>query len=337
MSTSHIVFHLYHPWYWLLNENSKKYLKLSSIGNYYLLNPLYYQGYYDEMRIEKNNSRRLKTGIFVKSEVIILKYKDESNKEPHIKDVGKLFEKLVEIFRWKFRQVKINPKNSFFLSGYYNGFELKKVSINDGVNEDFKSLEHMNEKAISLDEIKNINKLFKNGFQIPIYENILIDAMVSLYEGDSVKTIIYSAIAMESMLSKKLDSIYMKIKSQKKNSKYRLIDFLPNNEVGVVSKDPIYDFLKKYDKFALLLHEKPLYLLGKSILLDDENLYNDALKVYTTRNKIVHMGEPDPSNANVISIDLDGARMAFNTAVKVFKWMGIERYKEDSGYNFISY
>ena len=68
------------------------------------------------------------------------------------------------------------------------------------------------------------------------------------------------------------------------------------------------------------------------MLLDNQNIYKDALKLYKTRNKIVHWGEPNEENEqDLFSIDDKGAVDAFNIAVDIFNWMGVKGYEKLPG------
>jgi len=105
-----------------------------------------------------------------------------------------------------------------------------------------------------------------------------------------------------------------------REDKHRVID-LPSGGGQRVAKDPIWEALSRGDDFSKLLHSRPLYLLGRSLLVDQEALYSKALQLYATRNKIAHRGEP-PSDDKYFPTTSDGAKEALHTAVGVMRWFG---------------
>ena len=47
----------------------------------------------------------------------------------------------------------------------------------------------------------------------------------------------------------------------------------------------------------------------------------DALRLYSTRNKIAHLGEPPPSNG-VLALTRSGSVTGLRTAIDVRAWLG---------------
>jgi hypothetical protein len=89
-------------------------------------------------------------------------------------------------------------------------------------------------------------------------------------------------------------------------------------------KDPIWYVLRKREDANALLHEGALYILGRSLLADNESLYQLMERLRATRNKIVHRGEPpEPYSNQYLSIDNHGSSDALNCANEVLKWLGV--------------
>ncbi len=124
--------------------------------------------------------------------------------------------------------------------------------------------------------------------EIPVYEEMLLEAHKAHFENEYNKAILFSVIATEALLANTYDKIYAKEKlKNNKNKNLRLIQ----NPNGTF-KDPVLNILLDRTEFKKLLHEIPLYLMRKSMLLEKENIYKNSLKMYNTRNKIVHWGAP---------------------------------------------
>lgn len=175
--------------------------------------------------------------------------------------------------------------------------------------------------AISAQMLKRAAKA-TNSLIVPVSHSVLMDAVEALRVSDYRKAILYSAIAMESMASEVLDNQYKRLLSKRTQvSPYRVIE-LTESAGRTVKKDPVYKQLEAKDDFAFLLHVRPLYLLKKSLLCDNAELYQSALKVYKTRNGIVHKGLPMDTSGKLLSLTREGATEALQCTLGVFDWFG---------------
>ena len=121
-------------------------------------------------------------------------------------------------------------------------------------------------------------------FKPPVFDTILLDAIRAFSDGDYRRAILYSAMSVEIIAATKLSS---------------------------------------RANFAQLLHERSLHILNKSLLIDNEQLYQTARKLYRTRNKIVHQGEPSPEkDSTFFAMNHIDAQLALECAVEIFKWFG---------------
>ena len=132
----------------------------------------------------------------------------------------------------------------------------------------------------------------------------------------------YAAIAAETMASTKLEEIYEALlKSGDPAETIRLVGLPPQRGI----KDPIYEYLASKADFVQLIHPLPLYLLRRSVLVEDQELYQNARKLYATRNKIVHQGSvsSDEKSSSYLPITQTGAKKAVECAISLFRWYGI--------------
>jgi len=80
--------------------------------------------------------------------------------------------------------------------------------------------------------------------------------------------------------------------------------------------------------YKKLFHEIPLLVIKRSILLENEALFQNLIRVYKTRNMIVHCAGPlDETETERISLNEKGANEAFNIALDTFKWLKIEKFE----------
>jgi hypothetical protein len=148
----------------------------------------------------------------------------------------------------------------------------------------------------------------------------LLDAFEAAARLDYRTTILYAAIAVESLAATTLSEEYDRIlTSSAADPRFRIVS-IPQSQGRMAVKDPVYECLGSETRFRSLLHERPLYLMGRSLMIDEEALFIRLQTLYQTRNKIVHLG--DASGVDLLSIDRKGAALALDAAVQAFKWFG---------------
>jgi hypothetical protein len=161
------------------------------------------------------------------------------------------------------------------------------------------------------------------GFRAPIYDEVFLDAVLSHAGHDYRASILYSAIALEAAAALVLDQYFETSIKPHEAKDWRVI----SRSIGggkVVRKDPIWELLRKREDANSLLHEGALYVLGKSLLVEDEALFERVQRLRKTRNKIVHEGEPPELTSNeYLSLDRRGSSDALNCVDTVFRWLGV--------------
>jgi hypothetical protein len=158
----------------------------------------------------------------------------------------------------------------------------------------------------------------------PVYERLMLDAIHAFRDKDYRRSLLYAAIAVETALATKLDETYeLVIQVGDSKGTLRVISISQSAGTPVV-KDPVYEFLFDKSRFAERLHEVSLYLTGKSLLLDDEALYQKTIKLYRTRNKIAHLGEPPTSGQSTFGMNEKDSLEVIKIAIKVFEWLGVQ-------------
>jgi len=163
------------------------------------------------------------------------------------------------------------------------------------------------------------------GFSPPASVLVMLDALLAAVDQDFRKALLYSAIAVESLASTTLAEAYDHVLAT--NDKRCRVVEIPVSGGRNARKDPIYESLGE-DNFSRMLHERPLYLLGRSLSLEDPATFTKALKLYKTRNKLAHVGEV-PLSAEAFEVSEEGARAGLQTATQVLNWLG------DSGPYFV--
>jgi hypothetical protein len=160
-------------------------------------------------------------------------------------------------------------------------------------------------------------------FVPPSYENILLDAIAAHRTDDFRKAILYAAIACESAVGTTVDEAYEKSILTGTDRRWRVVSTRYGSQV--VAKDPVYEKLRNNrSDFRGLLHELSLYVLGRSLLIENENLYQDAMKLHATRNKLAHIGDlPSSPGDQYIQLDSLGSLKSIKTAVELFGWLGL--------------
>ena len=314
---------------WKININEPSSIKLKSIIDFSFLNPLkYYNAYKENNFISKiifvNNFALFSTyGLVLKSN------SDFTINNPEI--IGNLYYRLIKYIRYESMQSEISMNHLPIIKTFKKiekGYELPESCTRLLENE------YLFKTYVNLDIIRKADKIAKINNVIPIYDEILLDAIDSWYNLEHRKAILFSAIAVESLLANLYNEIYENIiLSGKTNRNLRLI--VNKNNKKLI--DPIFKAISEKTDFKKLLHEIPLYLFKKSVLMDNEQLYHKTIKLYLTRNKIVHFGSPNNvKNDQILSIDELGSNEALKTTIDIFNWAGITKYNNIISKTFIT-
>jgi hypothetical protein len=156
----------------------------------------------------------------------------------------------------------------------------------------------------------------------PIQEVLLLDAIAAHRERNFQTAILYAAMSTEVALGSVIDAAYEGIIGNPIDTRFRVVG-IPQAGGTLVYKDPVYERLRSRTDFSVLLHELSLYVLRRSLLLDDESLFQRAKRLYATRNKIVHSGELTEEDTTKLHVfDEMGSMDALKTAVHLFSWLG---------------
>jgi hypothetical protein len=160
-------------------------------------------------------------------------------------------------------------------------------------------------------------------YAAPIHEELLLDALEAQIEDDHRKAILYAAVAMESAASLSLQKEYQRVcRSEATNGSYRVTSTQVTATTTTVA-DPIYDALAETKGFRHLLHECPLYLRKRSLLLDDPSLYQKAFALYSARNNLAHGNAPSKTT-EYSTPNSEGAVRALDVAIQVIRWLGFD-------------
>ena len=308
---------------WKISDNSPSQLTLSSLPGYCLLNPVDYSKAYQELNLlTADRSSKLKGNYLITTAGLLIKQTTDENFEAI---ANKLFDYIALLFRYiRFESMHlgIKPNNHIHSISYRD--KIKKGKIEFGNITAMGMYAPRFNTMISWSDVVNADKKLGRNIKISIAEEIFIDALDALLDRQFDKTILFSAIAIESLLANFYDTLYdKKLSVLKKDRKLRIV----KDHKGVY-KDPIFKALIDRTDFKKLLHEVPMYLMKKSIFIENEPLYHSLLKLYNTRNKIVHWGAPLDENENErIPLTEQGANKAFDIALDTFKWMKISRFE----------
>ena len=164
-----------------------------------------------------------------------------------------------------------------------------------------------------------------SAFVPPPHETLLLDAVTAYRSREYQVAVLYAAMSMEVALGSVIDCEYRRTLSNPSDNRYRIIVLEQAGGVKIL-KDPIYERLRNGDRFDTRLHELALYVLHRSLLKDDENLYRRAKVLYATRNKIAHTGVvQEPGKDDLLSADEGGAWEALSVSASLFSWLKLPK------------
>jgi hypothetical protein len=155
---------------------------------------------------------------------------------------------------------------------------------------------------------------------VPLYSEVLLDAIEASLVSDPRKAILYSAIAVEVMASTRIQEAFDQASVETPHS-LRVIE-VDQSGGRRIRKDPIFDELQKTSQrnFKFLLHELPLYVERHSVMLEDASLYRELLLLHTTRNDLVHRASLEEGDR--LPLDHSGMHRALDAVVAAFRWFG---------------
>jgi hypothetical protein len=160
--------------------------------------------------------------------------------------------------------------------------------------------------------------------QPDIFETLFLDAIAAHMANEFRASILYAAMSMEVALGATFDEQYAKLIAGPNDSRFRVVRLALAGGQQVV-KDPVFERLRESAHFPCKLHELSLYLLGRSLMVDNRALYLQARSLYTTRNNLVHSGViEDSASANLYSLDQQGSFKALETVKNVLRWLGVD-------------
>lgn len=314
---------------WNLKIDSPVYYEFESFPNCSILNPLYYQNSIPNVQkgfYKIKPPLQFKNDIYISTNFLVVKSDFELSAIKKFEELSEFLKRFLKQLRIVSKQATINPNNA---ASHATDSRITNLAIVEKMN----TIDKMVGKAYYINskvkfshlEIADQNLL--NNVKPQVSHEILIDSIGGFYEGDYRKSILYSCMAAESLLAEEFDTKYNDIISaNQKNRIYRISEIMTSK--GLIKKDPIYKYLTANYKFKNLLHEIPLYLIGQSILLSMPDLYDEALVLYSTRNKIVHKGEPSEESKQTLNLDMEGAIKAFSVAINIFNWMQRKEFND---------
>lgn len=171
----------------------------------------------------------------------------------------------------------------------------------------------------------------------PTHEALFLDAVVAFRGNDYRRAVLYATISTEVAFGTVIDETYDQVLAGQDNERFRVIALVQAGGV-TVRKDPIYEKLRHCSDFNVLLHELSLYVLRRSLLAEDQALYADAKRLYSTRNQLVHSGGLVENETNPpLQLDARGAMTALKTAAALFSWLGLRDNFPLPDVGFVSY
>ncbi len=231
-------------------------------------------------------------------------------------DFTKDIEKNLEILRYISKQSDMGILSTRITFLFRRILALPKFDLNDLHSFSSGGPPYDEKTSITLDMLSRL-KCCTN-MVIPVYATILLDAIRAYRNRDSRTAILYSMIALETALTTRFEEEYKRNLNKKKSPSFLRIQNVIVNIKNNHKKDSVYKYLMENAKFPQLLHEVPLYLLKRSLCIDDPSLYDRLLKHKEKRNQIAHEGNSDAtSSSRKIALEV------LEDTERAMKWLGI--------------
>jgi hypothetical protein len=305
---------------WRLNGEDLPLFPLGEIASWFLVNPLLYPQLHQPIRAHfeqflPGKFYGLTSGIVLATESAAAKRIHQSGEE---NEELLLADRLRTRLRHLGRQATL-PTAEALATAYSELSELPTLQPPILAPERYTVQKYWFGTAITAEHIR------KAGLSLevvpPPQEVLLLDSIAAYRGGDYRTAILYAAMSAEVVFGSVIDEAYGQIVASGNDARFRTI-VLPQAGGKLVKKDPVYEKLRGRSDFDVLIHELSLYILGRSLLTEDEVLYQSAKRLYRTRNRLAHLGGLPDSDASLLyALDSKGALAAIETAVSLFKWL----------------
>jgi hypothetical protein len=307
---------------WRLDRDDPPLIELSKTSPWFLLNPLLYcalpQPTSDHFeQFSPGRYYGLTTGIVLvtDNEDIIRAHRSRTQIDDLL-----VAERLLTALRHLARQATI-PTSEALVRSYFEMDELPTCQPAVLAPERYTVQKYWFVTATTVGHLRAAAALGLD-FVPSTYEVLLLDSIAAHRGGDYRKAVLYAAMSAEIAFGSVIDEEYERIIASRSDVRFRVIA-MPQAGGKSVQKDPIYERLRGRSDFNALIHELSLYVLGRSLLAEDERLYQNAKRLYLTRNKLAHLGElPEGDVSQLYPLDAKGALGAIATTVSLFAWLG---------------
>lgn len=322
--------------YWRIHRSDPLILNLESLPGCFIINPLIYsevelasKTFSFKRVVVVNGAIIVSTGGFILG-TSLEEFDSTSipfSIEKASSDVSDLLSTYVERFssnlRQTSKQVTIPTSWSVIASGEL--LELPELNFTEAKRSKVSIPRYTLDTAVTWENLTDADLDFLASKSF-VYERLLLDAIHAYKDKDYRRSLLYTAISVETLAATKLDEAYDLI-TQKGDADnvLRLVAFSQKGGT-LITKDPVYELLRNRSKFLELLHEISLYIFGKSLLVDNETLYQKATKLYRTRNKIAHLGEPHAENQTTFAMTEEDALEAVECAMNIFQWFEVSTH-----------
>jgi hypothetical protein len=324
---------------WKLGADAPSLFSLPGASDWVLVNPLYYS---QLPILHRSGDVPIQVGanqyLLFNAELVFAAVGDKAASPKNDKDdLIRIARSLLLRLRHLSGQAALPVSDSYLMgTGYAEIESLPKLPLDSWTfpSVRFSTQKYMLDTAITA---KQINEAIALGddFAAPTNEALLLDAIVAYRDHDYRKAILYAAISAEVAFGSVIEDAYAHILAARKDDRFRVIELHQAGGV-IVPKDPIYERLQNRSDFTVLINELSLYVLGRSLLMEDQVLFASAKRLYSTRNRIVHSGELSENESNSIySLDEGGAMASLRTAVSLFAWLGLRNDFPLPGMEFV--
>jgi hypothetical protein len=301
--------------YWAIQKNDPVFWDTDVLEGFKLLNPLAltiidFDNSFDEGSASVMN---VKSTAFVGTrKLAFLAPPDSSGKGPD-RIVGRIADKITSFLK-QLRTIsrQSNIRASIDIA-YYKDYDMEPRLIFPEPIEKVHIARWLWESAITNAQVQLACNEVVNP-SLPVFEDLLVDALGALRDEDFRRSLLYSGISCEVATSIILDEA---VKPLGKNDK--IFAALSSRE------------LKNK------LQAATLYVLGRSLLDEDKSLYDEVIKLYDTRGKIAHSGTADTDSSRpMFEVSREGAKAGLSVAIRLVNWLGYPFSMPISG-GFISH
>lgn len=323
---AYVMVNLSKPLNWLIDVHDPEYVGIPYLPGFQLLNPVKAHFFNRQRRSPMGKLRttwvsRIEDKILIGQPFLCLKY-DPSFPEEHVDHaIAQLLDAISVTVKFKKDAFAMGFEVSYVENFYGADITYDDADVTQGFRDKGWVEERIIDRALTF---RDVAVSEPPQYDQPIYHSVLLDAIRLFTEKEYTKALLYLGMACEIGFNYHRDAIVQQhLENHRKGIATRMnfVEHFDKKAKKTLYKDPIFESLRK--NFSSTFVNQLLYVDGRNIEKEQPRLYNDVLRLYSTRNEIAHKGVVT-DYASTYKPNTAELAEAFAVVRDFFAWLGVD-------------